>query len=295
MKINIFKGTLLIAALASLASCSQSELPDGIDTDNGRRTMNFHFSMPGASRVADDAFETGDKVGLFVAETDKPLEIAGNVVNNEPLTFDGNAWNATRKLYWNDGTFNAYAYYPFAGEISSVSSMPFSVQTDQSIETDGMSGFEASDFLWSAARNITASNTPVEMTFRHIMSRITIQLVKGEDYEGELPDDAAIYIHNTVPTATVDLSAGVATPLPKGARQTIKASQSGRHTYTAIVVPQRLPNRVPLIEIETKGVSMLYETKFLFKPGIHHHFNVILDKDPEQIKIEIGGEIVNWN
>ena len=54
------------------------------------------------------------------------------------------------------------------------------------------------------------------------------------------------------------------------------------------MVPQRLENRVPLIEVVMNGVSFLYESKFLFKPGIHHIVNLVVDKNPEQVKIEIG-------
>ena len=36
-------------------------------------------------------------------------------------------------------------------------------------------------------------------------------LIKGEDFEGEMPTYAEVYVHNTVPESTIDLSAGVAT------------------------------------------------------------------------------------
>ena len=67
-----------------------------------------------------------------------------------------------------------------------------------------------------------------------------------------------------------------------------------RHTYAAIIVPQRLDNRQPLVEVIMKGVSYLYESKFVFKPGIQHSVQLVVSKNPEQIKIEIGGELENW-
>ena len=56
-----------------------------------------------------------------------------------------------------------------------------------------------------------------------------------------------------------------------------------------------MENRMPLVEVVMNGVSFLYESKFLFKPGIHHIVNLVVDKNPEQVKIEIGGEITDWN
>ena len=43
-----------------------------------------------------------------------------------------------------------------------------------------------------------------------------------------------------------------------------------------------------------KGVSYLVESSFVFKPGIEHVLSVVIDKNPEQVKIEIGGEIETW-
>ena len=43
------------------------------------------------------------------------------------------------------------------------------------------------------------------------------------------------------------------------------------------------------------GVSFLYESKFLFKPGMHHLVSLVIDKNPDQVKIEVGGEIAKWN
>jgi hypothetical protein len=65
--------------------------------------------------------------------------------------------------------------------------------------------------------------------------------------------------------------------------------------YTAIVVPQRLENKVPLIEVVTNGVSYLVEMKFVFRSSTQHVVNLILNDNPDNIRIEIGGEIVGWN
>jgi len=36
------------------------------------------------------------------------------------------------------------------------------------------------------------------------------------------------------------------------------------------------------------------EGKISYKPGYRHTITVTLDKNPEKIKIEIGGEISGW-
>ena len=295
MKHNIISFFGIMAMAVGLNSCSEDVNVPDIENADGRLSMEFSFSHPSESRATETAFESGDAVGLFVAEADRPLEIAGNTVNNAKLTFDGSAWKSKRTLYWDNGQYNAYAYYPYLDNITSISDQPFEVKTDQRDGSQAMSGYEASDFLFASAKNISASANPISLQFRHIMSKITIRLIKGEDFEGEIPETATVYIHNTVTQSNIDLTAGVATKALRGASKTITARQAGPTSYSAIIVPQRLENRVPLIEVEMNGVSFLYVSKFLFNPGIHHIVNLVVDKNPDQVKIEVGGEITNWN
>lgn len=74
-------------------------------------------------------------------------------MNNEPLTCSGSSWTASRTLYWDEGTYNFYAYYPYMTSVSSIEDLPFSVQTDQSTAD----GYEASDFLYAQTNNVSAS------------------------------------------------------------------------------------------------------------------------------------------
>lgn len=75
----------------------------------------------------------------------------------------------------------------------------------------------------------------------------------GEDYEGELPNDVTLYIHNTVTEATIDLAVGIPTRNQYASARTVIARDEGNHTYGAILVPQRLLNRLPLLEVVTEG------------------------------------------
>ena len=294
MKKHFISNIAFVMAILGLAACSD----DGEQQykDARHTPMTFTVTHPSQTRATATDFENGDRIGLYVAQADVPLEIGGNLVNNEALTHNGSSWPAARTLYWDDGTYNAYAYYPYLQGVSSISDQPFSVSTDQSTAktATALGGYEASALLFASTKGIKASASPINLTIKHIMSKIKIRLIKGEDFEGEMPATADVYIHNTVPTATVDLQAGVATRYVKGTRQTIKAQQEGAYSYSAIVVPQRIDNRQPLVEVVMKGVSYLFESKFVFKPGVEHLVNLVITDNPDKVKIEIGGEIENW-
>jgi len=291
MKIIYIIGILYFLCLS--AGCSHSEKE--IEPDN--LSISFDMVHPALARANSTNFETGDRVGVFMTVNDVPLEVSGNYVNNELLTYSGSKWESARKIYWNDGAYDVFGYYPYTSPLISVDDMPFEVASDQSVSGEGntLGGYEASDFLWASAKNVTAGDGAVKLMFAHRMSKLNIRLVKGDDYEGELPEEAEVYVHNTVPSATIDLSAGVVTRNPYAATRTIRAMKTGSYQYSAILVPQRIDNSKPLVEVVMKGVAYLVESRFIFKTGIQHTITVVISKNPEQVKIEIGGEIEDWD
>ena len=122
-----------------------------------------------------------------------------------------------------------------------------------------------------------------------------VNIVKGQDFEGDIPSELTIYVHNTVTDCLIDLSTGDVIKDPYAAAKTVITKKVDNDTYTAIIVPQMLTNKKPLLEITFKDVSYLIESKFQFKTGTHHIINVTLNNNPDKVKIEVGGEIVGWN
>ena len=279
-----------IGFLLSMAACNdvQDEMNGMLDEN----VMTFEVLHPdGKSRVTDTGFETNDQIGLYLTTKDTPLELSGNYVNNTQLIYANNAWKSAKPIYWDKGNYDVYAYYPYVSSFPSVDDMPLVVSTEQHLSAN----YASSDFLWAGKKNVEASDGKVTLQFEHRMSRLVIKLVKSEDYEGDLPEDAEVYIHNTVTSATADLSVGIVTRDSHGTPETIRAKYLGNHRYAAIIVPQRLNNRQPLVEVVMKGVSYLYESKFLFKSGVQHIVLLAVSKNPEQVKIEVGGEWENWD
>lgn len=286
------KKILFLSAMAALvmSSCSKSE--DEILVSSNQ--MQFMAEYP-TTRATATTFESGDAMGVFVSqyngEVAAPLQISGNYANNVCSTFDGTKWINSPAIYWPEGKFDVYAYYPY-DKPASVDEYKFSVALDQSTaETaEALSGYEASDFLWAKATGISKMDA-VPLTFSHKMSKVVINLVKGEDYEGDIPTEAVVRIHNTVPAAIVDLATGVVTKNGYESAKSITTLKVEDGVYTAIVVPQRLENKLPLIEVLSHGVSYLVESKFVFRSGTQHTINLTLNNNPDKVKIEIGGEL----
>ena len=288
------KKYIALATLAFvIAGCENSEdipvVEDGV--------MQIEVLHPSATRATETAFEGGDKIGLYATEYNgdvaSPLQISGNYANNVKSTFDGSKWVNSPAIYWADGKFDVYAYYPYT-KPTSVDELIFYVALDQSTEetAETLSGYEASDFLWAKATGVSQMDA-VPLTFKHCLSKIVVNLIKGEEYAGDIPSDAIVRIHSTVPSSVIDLSTGVVTKNGYETAKSITAKKVEDGVYTAIVVPQRLDNRLPLIEVLSHGVSYLVESKFIFRSGTQHTVNLTLNNNPDKVKIEIGGEIEN--
>ncbi len=311
MKQNTITYSLLsLLALGTLDSCEKSE---PVKIDSVPQQMSFNLLSPGyETKATESSFSQGDKAGLYVADyadasTPMPLQISGNRANNLAMTCNGASWTPAKTLYWGDSKADVYAYYPYIESVSDVNEQPFAVATDQTAEASegSLSAYEASDFLWAKAEGVSRSDGgAVTLAMKHIMSKLTVKIVAGEDYVGSLPEDASVLLHSTVTDAKIDIEKGSAVKNPRSGSKSIRMRNLGVRTfddgvkaivYEAIVVPQMLETSVPLIEINSKSVSYLLEDSFNFRPGVAYTYTATLNTSTTAIKVEIGCEIDDWN
>ncbi len=288
---------LCVAALA--AGCQKMTDDRHVVYEEGQ--MRFEMNHP-ATRVTATEFEEGDRIGLYVTsyeEVPVPLQVSGNWANNIAATLTTGEWITAKKIFWSEGKMDVYAYYPYM-TVTSVDEQPFSVALDQNTSGDGenLGGYEASDFLWAKTEGSVApaddsdpSAVTVSLTFKHCLTKFVIKLEKGPDYEGEFPDESELYIHNVVPTATIDFATGAVTKDVFGEPATIRARKVDNETFEAIIVPQRVESRRPFIELISNGVSYLVEDTFHFKAGKQHTLSLTINSNPDQVSVDIGGSV----
>ena len=281
---------MAVAFILLFTACSnENDFENAYTPEEGE--IQLVMIHPNQTRATDTSFEANDSIGVYVTVSDTQLQLAGNEVNNELFTYNGTNWTSARKVYWNNGRHNVYAYYPYCRTINDTENYSFAVSTDQSTYR----GYTRSDFLWAAVADVEGGNEPVAMQFAHKMSSAVVTLEKGENYEGDIPEDAEVYILSTVNKALIDLSTGDVCKDYYAATASIRCRKMSRTTYQAIVVPQSLTSRRPLVEIVAGNVSYLVEGKISYQQGMRHNIVVTLDKNPEKIEIEIGGSVDGWN
>lgn len=283
------KTIILFAAVAAMISCQKESNPGSVNQAN----EEISFDLGLTTRATAEIFENGDKVSIWAVEytsDEAPeLQAGGNYLNNETLILDGNRWSAAEKLYWSNSPCDFYAVYPTIAP-TSVESYLFDLVSDQNTpETaTSLSGYEASDLLFAKAEKVSRADGKVYLKFAHMMSKCVVNVIKGETFEGYLPNDISVHIYNTVTTADLNLKNGSVEKYAMGNRKTITMKKLSNDKFEAIVIPQNIERRTPLIEITMGGIAYLLEYSLSFKPGHIHEINLTVNTSPDQEKFEIA-------
>ena len=285
---------IIAAMIVCLASCTKEQVMDTASSNEIQFNISLAGQMTPTTKVAGTSFEKDDAFSLYAVEyngaTQMPLQIGGNYINNEKLTYSGSAWSSVGKLYWSANACDFYAFYPYQASIGSVEDYPFSVAVDQDGE-----GYEASDLMFAKAENVSKPG-PVNLMFGHMMSKCRVLLVKGEKFEGDIPNDIVAHIYNTTTDCKVDWTKGSVEKDAFGAKKTITMKKISNEEFEAVLVPQNIEKRTPLIELTMGGIAYLLETSLSFRPGYCHTLTVTLNTSPdqEQIEISIDPDINTW-
>ena len=165
MKASIIRLLALLTVLWTAGACTD-DYPGSngqADGQGQRITLSGEIEQVAVTRVNDSGFCDDDEIGVYIVDyqgnNPGDLQTSGNRGTNVRHTFDeaGNQWESAYDIYWKDGQthIDVYGYYPY-GSPEDVNAYTFEVQKDQSTETtsNGMGGYEASDFLWGKATNV---------------------------------------------------------------------------------------------------------------------------------------------
>ena len=189
-----------------------------VDTSLPIQLFNEIVQVP-TTRVNDEGFCDGDAVGIYVVNFENgssgTMQVEGNQADNVKYIYDeaNLKWTPEQDVYFRDRNTHVdiYGYYPYANP-ASIGAYPFEVQKDQSTAaTNGaLGGYEASDFLWGKAADITPTASRINLKFNHRMAGVQITLVEGTGWdEGEWEQiDKAALVVNTKRKAVIDLATG---------------------------------------------------------------------------------------
>ena len=287
------KKPVLLIAFALLVACTSggNDDPDvpPTPTEPDKPTAQIPINIGTTiSRATDTAFESGDRMGVFVVNRNADGSMAqlmpsGNHVDNMLYTYT-TTWNSAKSIYWKDAQTHAdfYMYYPYTQTMASVSAMPFGVSADQS----SLGAYKSSDLIVGSTLDAAPSVSPVNIAARHLMSQVEIVLKAGAGYsESSLAEaDVSVKMNNLATSATVDLA--TSTVSANGSVRSLTPYKDGA-VYRAFVVPQTATGN-NLITITVDGTDHNISKTVTFVGGKRHTLTATLSKEGGGLSVSIS-------
>lgn len=326
-KTSIF--TLLLGAMIILASCNSEEIP-GVDLPAGD---NMPIEFSGVQTWVDTKIsnlpESFTQFKVWASRTSEELDqpdyrVFGDGTEVEKEIVDELVtWKYSPVRYWQPGEYNFYAVSPAA--ISE--SIPIHGNLDSSDrslyfgEFDGekYSGWDLSsnqvDLLEASKTGVTtrlnSTNTPVDLTFEHMLSKISFSLAnKSRDYDIII---YAIKIYGNTKIAT-EFSEGAFILDSKTDSENSfinnddmyiymsRIPQGGQVEFSEIVSAERLvfPEECEItveltisLDADASGYTKSSaSTSVKWESGKHYHYQVKIG--PDNISF-IEPRVVDWN
>ena len=289
------KTIYLIGILCSLMGCAEYDASNASDSQKVPIFVGSEYPTTTVITRAsiDGGFVAGDETGIFVVdydEDDQPgtMAVQGNRASNIRFTLlDDGSWTAPVQLYWdtNGKAADFYGYYPFDGNLSSVTAYRFSVESNQDTEATSsrLAGYTASDLLWAKKEHISPTIETITLQYHHLMAGVIIHLERGSGFTAEewAELEKSLFIRNTVLDGTVDLSTGNVSVNSSPTPQTIRPlSYNGN--YRAIVFPQTVAAEKELLQVLIDGQAYsLKKTEAMnFQSGKMHQFTITVNRSP---------------
>lgn len=281
---------ILLVGIVILTGCSDHLFDDEKQPDSNRILLSGDIEQLAVTRVNDNGFCDGDKMGVYIVdyEGDYPgtLKVSGNRADNVQHTFDEsqNKWNSAYDIYWKDKHTHVdiYGYYPIANP-ESIEDCSFEVQKDQSKESkdDEMGGYESSDFLWGKVADVTPTANTIRLPLTHRMSNAKVTLVKGSGFTDEewANTEKTVLTANVARKASINLSTGEV-KVAGSVENTATIPSKHNNEWRTIVIPQTIPAGTTLFSITIGGEPYKFSksSDFTYQAGKMMNFGIKVDK-----------------
>lgn len=283
-----------LGATFLFTACNEDITQNSVPQQGDALDLYANVSQQYVTRASDGGFADKDEIGVFIVNYNnnvpQELQLTGNHANNVRFIYSEatGKWTGSYQIYWKDKQtpVDAYGYYPFDANLSSVTAYPFTIQKNQQehLKTGRqLTGYEQSDFLWAKQEKILANGGPIILSHHHIMAGIKVILTEGEGFgEGEWDEvQKIILVENTILNGTINLQNG--TVNCSGNEVGTIVPQLHENIYRAVVLPQTIAADTPLftITIDNKNYRFTRDEAMVYQPSKLHQFTFTVNKSLE--------------
>ena len=235
MNFKIFKQALLLLILAAITGCN-NEKPDASE-QNERIPVNLTADIKPAStlKVANDQWESNDKVGLYMKKAGQALYSADGDAANVEMSLSGQTLCSDPPvMYPINNNVDFVAYYPHTVAIGD----DFTINVNVAGQAAGL----PVEILYSDnVKNQPPTQTPVKLDFMYSLAKLVVTVTGGANSTFS-PDDFAamtVSIEGMYTQANLQLENGKFND--RKAKQTIEMFKTGNTatfaTFEALVLP----------------------------------------------------------
>jgi len=241
------------------------------------------------SNNQNDAFLSGKLVDVFIFEnatnptTTYTQPLKAKTGSSGVMTFRDTGDTTNNPQYWptSGNGVNIYAWYP-AGKVSNVTdtgSLIFDVQTNQSSDDN----YQASDLMFGlpTSNPVARTTVAVPLTFKHLLSKVTVKLTAGDGMTTAKLDGAVVTIPSVNTRCTITAAGrktgALSSTTSTSATITLGTTTSSSHNCYAVVPPQAMTNKVITIKLADSNGSTNYTYKIsntTFAGGSEYIYNM---------------------
>lgn len=281
------------AALLVLAACTNDHEPGYAPA----KEIRVNASIGQMTRVTTDGdesvFETGDRISVYAwlgAADDAQQLVVDNSVNT--LGDDG-TWTASPQMLWANSSSAHYflGIYPVQ-EVSDLKAMNYVLTPEDQ---------EASDLLYAMNagtenKGITPTNTPVTLTFNHLMSKLIVNLNFRSQWAETPVVESVTAVAKT--EASVNFLSGEVTAQGDNKAIDIPALATPAANYACSFAGIMLPQQSGFYEIQIKVKDIdqpyIYDTgaPIPLETGKYTTVNLTLGRD--EITLDNDITITDW-
>lgn len=293
------KNYFLSLLMLLLASCV-NQIDSEIEPVENKVPITFSAKItPASTRVVDNSFEVGDKVGLYATIAGSSLD-EERYIDNLLLSYGkSKKMTPARDVFYPvDGqNLDFYAYYPYcsSGLTDGETTLLVSVAENQTEDSD----FSQSDFMVANNVNVVNATESVQLDFKHKLSKLDIKIV----FEDE---ESATDAYNSNPTilatdfyteAEYDFSANaVSSPnvpkdlIPHGEWILDGTTLRGKEL---LIVPQSITNQRFVLDMAGKVYTCSLDGEALTE-GNQYNWEINAETLVEGALNEIKASISDW-
>lgn len=231
------KTTLLLFSffvLAVVSACSNKDNAGPVD-----RQISIAPNIGTLTRVTGNQFDAGDEIRVYAYEAgDFSRKVVDGVINRKETT---GLWTAALAMLWKDDVtvHDFVAVYPATTLLAAQQPEAITL-TDNAV---------ANDLLVANTKSRKLEGGAVPLTFRHVMTRVVVNLAFGINWGGRPVIDKVVL--KSSKTGTLDFL--TSTAQATGAATDEMVMEKSGDSYVAVTLPQTLAANTDMVVITIDG------------------------------------------